>query len=241
MTSTKYPAVCDRFQNLATNFWCLPLHSKIAMENLPISRMIRLSQSPLLGCILLFSLALFQPCRLFAQSGAPNRPDRITLRFKTIGPEQGLPHKTVQVLFQDQLGLTWMGTPLGLVKYDGTRFTSYAYEPRDSAQAAQGTEAVNVLCITEDPGGDLWIGCSYEGPEKPVLFRFDRATEQLIPYLYDRQADTTIIRSGVRNFHVGQGYLWINANWLYRLPLEELDAPDPSFLVYQPDIPSFHR
>jgi signal transduction histidine kinase/ligand-binding sensor domain-containing protein/AraC-like DNA-binding protein len=150
-----------------------------------------------------------------------NENREITVRFEAIGAEQGLPHKTVQALFQDHLGFIWLGTPIGLVKYDGYTFQTYQYEPARANSSLNNLATISVNAIAEDPGGDLWLGCLFEMPQQPVLFRFDRETEQLIPYLFDERADTSIIRSDIRHIHIGQGFIWIDADRLFRIPLAD--------------------
>ncbi|MCB9289995.1 MAG: response regulator [Lewinellaceae bacterium] len=182
----------------------------------------------------LLFLPAFIPLR--AQPGLEDQRKSISLRFEDIGPEQGLPHKTVQALLQDKMGFIWMGTPASLAKYDGYEFTSFAYEYFDSSAAEIKQQAINVIAIEEGPDSSLWIGCAFERPEKPVLFHFSRETEKLTPLLYDWENDSSIIQSPVRNIHIGQGYLWANANQLYRISLEALGLGREGFR----DLP-YHR
>jgi len=190
----------------------------------------------------LWGILICLPFWLYAQPNAQMTPPRIRLNFEAIGPEQGLPHRTVQALYQDRMGFIWMGTPMGLVKYDGYQFRSYVYESSGTIRGEHQLKTINVQAIVEDAKGDLWIGCVYEGEKKPVLFRFDRASEKLIPVFYDRQVDTTVIKSGVRHLHVGQGNLWINANRLYRLPLRQVNSKkDFSYRVFDLEPPDYEE
>ncbi len=190
----------------------------------------------------LWGILICLPLCFCTKGNAQVMPPTVRLRFETIGPDQGLPHKMVQELYQDRMGFIWMGTPVGLVKYDGYQFKRYVYEPAGTTTGERPSQTINVQSIAEDEKGDLWIGCVYEGEAKPVLFRFDRASEKLIPVLYDRQADTTLIKSGVRHLHVGQSNLWINANRLYRLPLRQVNSKeDFSYRVFDLEPPDYEE
>ena len=57
-------------------------------------------------------------------------------------------------VFQDSLGFLWIGTEVGLYRYDGYRFRQYTIDLND-------TSAISDLWVTdidEDHRGNLWIG-----------------------------------------------------------------------------------
>ncbi len=74
--------------------------------------------------------------------------------------EDGLPHNAVQALVQTGDGYLWLGTPEGLVRFDGVRFTAYV-QPQLPTN--------NVHALLEDRAGRLWIG-TYGGG----LYRYER-------------------------------------------------------------------
>jgi ligand-binding sensor domain-containing protein/signal transduction histidine kinase len=80
--------------------------------------------------------------------------------------EDGLPHNAVQALVQTRDGYLWLGTPEGLVRFDGVRFTAYA-QPH--------LKTSNVHALLEDHAGRLWIG-TYGGG----LYRYDRGRFQAV-------------------------------------------------------------
>lgn len=157
----------------------------------------------------------------------------LSYRFEAIGSEEGLSHKSVNALFQDHLGFIWLGTPIGLVKYDGYTFQTYQYELPDSLLGKPQLANISISAITEDPAGDLWVGCIFERLEKPVLFRFDRKTEKLVPYLFE--ANKTLIKNDIQDIQINGGFVWFNTPFLFRMkwPDPELDGQLGNSLVYE--------
>ncbi|MGD0902970.1 MAG: two-component regulator propeller domain-containing protein [Terracidiphilus sp.] len=68
--------------------------------------------------------------------------------------ENGLPQNTVQALVQTRDGFVWLGTEVGLVRFDGNGFEVF---DRNSSPALPGND---VRCLLETKDGALWIGTS---------------------------------------------------------------------------------
>ena len=68
--------------------------------------------------------------------------------------ENGLPQNTVQALVQTRQGFVWLGTEVGLVRFDGNGFQVF---DRNSSPALPGND---VRCLLETRDGALWIGTS---------------------------------------------------------------------------------
>jgi signal transduction histidine kinase/ligand-binding sensor domain-containing protein len=68
--------------------------------------------------------------------------------------ENGLPQNTVQALVQTRDGFVWLGTEVGLVRFDGNSFQVF---DRNSTPALPGND---VRCLLESKDGALWIGTS---------------------------------------------------------------------------------
>jgi signal transduction histidine kinase/ligand-binding sensor domain-containing protein len=68
--------------------------------------------------------------------------------------ENGLPQNTVQTLVQTRQGFVWLGTEVGLVRFDGNAFAVF---DRNSTPALPGND---VRCLLETRDGALWIGTS---------------------------------------------------------------------------------
>jgi len=68
--------------------------------------------------------------------------------------ENGLPQNTVQALVQTRDGFVWLGTEVGLVRFDGNGFTVF---DSNSSPALPGND---IRCLLETRDGALWIGTS---------------------------------------------------------------------------------
>jgi ligand-binding sensor domain-containing protein/signal transduction histidine kinase len=68
--------------------------------------------------------------------------------------ENGLPQNTVQALVQTRQGFVWLGTEVGLVRFDGNSFTVF---DRNSSPSLPGND---IRCLLETHDGALWIGSS---------------------------------------------------------------------------------
>lgn len=66
------------------------------------------------------------------------------------GVEQGLSHRQVNTIFQDSRGFVWIGTPLGLNRFDGYTFRHYTKEK-------DGLRFNYIQEIAEDADGWLWL------------------------------------------------------------------------------------
>jgi ligand-binding sensor domain-containing protein len=70
------------------------------------------------------------------------------------GMENGLPQNTVQALAQTSDGFLWLGTEVGLVRFDGNGFQVF---DRNSSLALPDND---VRCLLAAKDGSLWIGTS---------------------------------------------------------------------------------
>ena len=68
--------------------------------------------------------------------------------------ENGLPQNTVQALVQTRDGFIWLGTEVGLVRFDGISFTVF---DKNSTPALPGND---IRCLLESDDDSLWIGTS---------------------------------------------------------------------------------
>ena len=68
--------------------------------------------------------------------------------------ENGLPQNTVQALVQTRDGFVWLGTEVGLVRFDGIGFEVF---DKTSKPALPGND---VQCLLAASDGSLWIGTS---------------------------------------------------------------------------------
>jgi signal transduction histidine kinase/ligand-binding sensor domain-containing protein len=70
---------------------------------------------------------------------------------------QGLPQPSIYSIWQTHDGYLWLGTPNGLFRFDGVRFTAI-YDPRQPALKNAWIEG-----MVEDEQRNLWIGTSSSG------------------------------------------------------------------------------
>jgi signal transduction histidine kinase/ligand-binding sensor domain-containing protein len=69
---------------------------------------------------------------------------------KNFSLEDGLLSNNVNVILQTRDGFLWIGTPEGLLRFDGRHFTPIKFLPQDSP--------VVVSTLAEAPDGALWVG-----------------------------------------------------------------------------------
>jgi len=75
------------------------------------------------------------------------------------GMENGLPQNTVQALAQTKDGFVWLGTEVGLVRFDGNGFQVFDKntKPGEGGPSLPGND---VRCLLAASDGALWIGTS---------------------------------------------------------------------------------
>lgn len=71
--------------------------------------------------------------------------------FETFRTEQGLPQNTITCLCQTRDGYIWVGTPSGLARFDGIKFT--VFDPLHEPEMGDNTSRD----LAEDVDGSLWI------------------------------------------------------------------------------------
>ncbi len=87
------------------------------------------------------------------------------ISFKNYTPAAGLPSDFIEAITQDRYGFLWLGTHNGLVRYDGSHFSLYHCDPKDSG-SLYGNEFRSVAA---DPTGKCWVA------SRNGLFYFDYA------------------------------------------------------------------
>lgn len=78
--------------------------------------------------------------------------DVVQYSFDSHGLEIGLPGTVITSATQTRDGYLWVGTPSGLGRFDGVRFTGF------SAPETPGLPSDLIYCLREDRHGVLWIG-----------------------------------------------------------------------------------
>ena len=113
-----------------------------------------------------------------AQAATPKAPDElsgaVSLNFRNLNTENGLPTNHVDVILQDKHGFIWLGTQEGLLRYDGYHFQTYKNNPADPNSISSNF----IDALLEDQEGILWIGTRYGG-----LNRFDPTTQSFSRFI----------------------------------------------------------
>ncbi len=99
--------------------------------------------------------------------------EQAELYFESVGSIESIPDNNVSALAQDQAGFIWIGTPDGLIRYDGYRFRHYDNDPED--RDSLGGDFVRSLLTARD--GRLWVGTNADGayvldPDSGQIERF---------------------------------------------------------------------
>src|SRR5580693_1963345 len=99
-----------------------------------------------LAILLLGSLAAQAETTETTTLSLPHRPHYV---FQRIGESFGLSTMTPSCILQDQDGFIWIGTPDGLLRFDGNRVVRYGLE--------QGLPSTNINQLVLAPSGRIWI------------------------------------------------------------------------------------
>ena len=79
--------------------------------------------------------------------------------FESVGDADSIPDNNVSALTQDRQGFLWIGTPDGLLRYDGYRFKPYDQVLGD--RTSLGGDFIRALLTSRD--GRIWIGSNADG------------------------------------------------------------------------------
>ena len=133
--------------------------------------------------------------------------------FQTVGDADSIPDNNVTALAQDAAGYIWIGTPNGLIRYDGYQLRRYARDPRDPHSL--GGAFVRALLV--GPDGRLWIGTDANG-----VSIYDPARDRFTRLHHDPQRSDTPSHDQVRALALGtDGAIWLGTR-------EGLDRIDPA-------------
>jgi ligand-binding sensor domain-containing protein len=126
--------------------------------------------------------------------------------FTTVGDTRSINDGVVTALSQDERGLIWIGTTVGLVRYDGYQLRPVAVggKPNTGAAPAPGGSSF-VRAVLSAPGGVLWVGLDGEG-----LARLDTARQVWTRHGPDPKKAGALTNGTVRALAMGQdGALWV--------------------------------
>ena len=81
---------------------------------------------------------------------------QLNMKFKYLTADQGLSSNRITYIFRDSRDFLWVGTDLGLNKYDGYKVTQYVHYDLKKGTISNN----NLLSIIEDTKKNLWAGTS---------------------------------------------------------------------------------
>ncbi|HEY4285919.1 MAG TPA: two-component regulator propeller domain-containing protein [Puia sp.] len=146
---------------------------------------------------LLFILLNASSFTIFAQSRH--------IKFIRIGPEAGLSQSNVTTILQDKQGFMWFGTPDGLNRYDGYKFTIYRNDPKRPTSLSDS----HIKNIFEDPEGSIWVATSQGG-----LDRLDREKDRFVHYRHDAHDAASISDNSITCITGDdEGNLWVGTRF----------------------------
>jgi signal transduction histidine kinase/ligand-binding sensor domain-containing protein len=107
-------------------------------------------------------------------AASPTGIDRFTGAlpfFETIGDSESIPQNVVTALAEDASGQIWIGTQLGLIRYDGYRFRRFVHDTRNNQSLAGDF----VFSLWAQSDGRIWVGTRSAGISvfDPVCECFD--------------------------------------------------------------------
>ena len=134
---------------------------------------------------ILFAFSFIGPQRLLAQQ----------FHFETYSTNNGLVNNEIRVITQDPTGFLYFGTPTGLSRYDGSRFTNYTYR--------NGFQHSLILDVESVDGNLLFF------PVSRFYYRIDKG--RLLK-------DSTNIKTIIKNIYQQKDGSWLacSDNGLYR-------------------------
>jgi signal transduction histidine kinase/ligand-binding sensor domain-containing protein len=125
------------------------------------------------------------------------------LNFESISTKQGLSHNSISAIIQDHYGYMWIGTSLGLNKYDGVNFYIYKHD----STITDSISSSNITAIYETEENELWIGTTWG------LNKYNRKTDTFVSYLNDKDNSNTLSSNSITEIYKDDGgTLWIGTN-----------------------------
>ncbi len=121
--------------------------------------------------------------------------------FETIGDSESIPDNNVTAIAEDANGLIWIGTPSGLIRYDGYRFRRYT---RDSSTPnSLGGVFIRALALSSD--GKLWVGTDADG-----VSVYDPQTEAFTQFRHRDNDPSSLSHNTVRALAATHdGGMWV--------------------------------
>ncbi len=122
------------------------------------------------------------------------------LKFEHIGNSNDLRSHSVNLIIQDKKGFLWLGTPRGLVRYDGYDFKLFNKKNQKDSLCSD-----HISAIFEDSSGILWIGT------RKGLHFYNSKTEKINFFILKEKNKVLSIRINII-YEDEKKRLWIGTN-----------------------------
>ena len=124
-------------------------------------------------------------------------------RFENYTITDGLLQNSIRCVFQDHTGFLWIGTEVGLSRYDGYKFTHYYFDPGDSNSISNPS----INKIYEDSERNLWIGTNRG------LNKYIRQLDSFKRYISDANNPKSISNNVVMCIYEdSKGIIWVGTD-----------------------------
>ena len=121
------------------------------------------------------------------------------LLFERLDSTQGLSHSMCYTLVQDGSGFVWLGSQVGLNRFDGTHYVVHLADPGTTGRLQNDF----ILGLREAKDGGLWVG------HRRGVERFDPTTGSFQSWTYD-PADSSSVPPQVDEFEFApDGSVWM--------------------------------
>jgi ligand-binding sensor domain-containing protein/signal transduction histidine kinase len=125
------------------------------------------------------------------------------INFEPLSVEKGLSSPSVYTITQTPDGFLWVGTHIGLNRYDGYGFRVFSFLPDDPASLSNNW----VKAVLSDHTGTLWVATSHG------MNRYDRESESFASYFAGKDQENSLADNNIWGLYEDRnGVLWVGTN-----------------------------
>ena len=140
-----------------------------------------------------FLIVLFTCIHLQQLSGQSSK-----LKFESVDISE-VPNYHALCFFHDRQNILWIGTNIGLIRYDGYNSTIFNHDKNDTLSISNN----NVHQIVEDEKGNLWIAT-----ERGLNY-FDKSNESFNRFPEQDGINNALSNYHIRTLHLAKQILWL--------------------------------
>ncbi|MDQ3683331.1 MAG: hypothetical protein M3352_09700, partial [Bacteroidota bacterium] len=127
------------------------------------------------------------------------------VKFYSVMPPEGSSWgETISSITQDHFGYIWLGSTVGLHRYDGYHLLSFKHDPLNPYSIAGN----DVRYLYTDRGGNVWVGLNEEG-----LNRLDPATNHFIHFRHEPNDSASLNSDNIKIIlEDREGTIWVGTD-----------------------------